>query len=256
LAPRQSGKSSLISHIRGKLDETIFKSAFIDLSTFPANCLQSENSFKEYFVNEIYSAFNFEFELKKKKDLKKVLEKIVKEEDKQILVFVDEIDRILHSSFKDSWFGLIRSFFNCRATEPDIKFDKLQFILSGAATVTSLISNKIMSPFNVGKAIGLYDFTYEQTIEITKHLGKGDWAVCENAAKKIYEFTSGSVYLSQLILEKLWDNAVDRKTKKIIEEDIEKTLNELIIESPNNIHFNTIYESIVNEPEIMLMWKD
>jgi predicted AAA+ superfamily ATPase len=40
LAPRQSGKSSLISHIRGKLDETIFKSAFIDLSTFPAKCLQ------------------------------------------------------------------------------------------------------------------------------------------------------------------------------------------------------------------------
>lgn len=249
LAPRQSGKSSLISHIRKKLDETIFKSVFIDLSTFPTNCLKSGNSFNEYFVNEISSVFNFEEELENKKDLKKVLEKIVKKEDKRILIFVDEIDRILHSSFKDSWFGLIRSFFNCRASEPDIEFGKLQFILSGAATVTSLISNKIMSPFNVGKSIKLHDFTYEQTIEIAKHLEKGDWEVFENAAGKIYEITSGSVYLTQLILEKLWEYAIDRKAKNITKEDVENTVNDLITESPNNIHFNTIYESIVNDPE-------
>jgi hypothetical protein len=256
LAPRQSGKSSLISHIRGKLDETIFKSAFIDLSTFPANCLQSEKSFNDYFVSKIYSAFNYEAEPENEKhlSLKKVLEKIVKKEDKRILIFVDEIDRILHSSFKDSWFGLIRSFFNCRATEPDIKFDKMQFILSGAATVTSLISNKIMSPFNVGKSIELYDFSYQQTMEITRHLEKGDWKVVEDVAKKIYEFTSGSLYLTQLLLEKLWENTIDGKAAHITEEDVEKTANELIIKSHKDIHFKTIYESIVNEPEINKMF--
>ena len=65
----------------------------------------------------------------------------------------------------------------------------------------SLISDPNRSPFNVGEQIILHDFDKEQ---VHRLVAVGDWLDpidIERASNRIHYWTSGSVFLSQSILE-------------------------------------------------------
>ncbi len=254
LAPRQSGKTSLINHFIEKLDENKYKTVWVDLTKFTDKSFETETAFNENFINIIYSAFNIKSEPGCSIDLKEALKKIVNKDNREIVIFVDEIDRMLECSFKDTWFGNIRHFFICRTFEKKLGFKRIQFVLSGATTINSLISKKKVSPFNVAEEVELRDLTLQQTKEIKKYLELGNWEVEGKIAEKIYQFSSGSVYLTQLILERLWDSAIYEKKRKIIEDDVEEIVNKIIDKSKKIVHFYNIYKAVVKDKEIHKMF--
>ncbi|MDJ0621224.1 MAG: AAA-like domain-containing protein [Calothrix sp. MO_192.B10] len=78
-----------------------------------------------------------------------------------IVIFVDEIDKVLSQDFSlDDFFALIRFFQNQRVDNPI--FERLTFALLGVATPGDLINNKSQTPFNIGEAIELHGFKIDE----------------------------------------------------------------------------------------------
>ncbi len=255
LAPRQSGKSSLIVHIINKLNSHEFKSIFIDLSVFPKSCLDSYDEFLEEFIKNILSILEISCDQQKKEDLDKILKKITFFFPKRIIIFVDEIDALLEASFKDNFFALIRSLFNKRAFDEDFK--KIQFVLAGAALPNQLISKDNISPFNIGIPIKLNDLSLEQVSQMVECLYSSSWKVPISIVSELYTYTKGSVYLLQLALEKLWELvAYKQEVEEINLITVREIIIEIIQEAPNNVHFVNIHSRISSKPELVKAFQD
>ena len=76
---------------------------------------------------------------------------------------MDETDRLFDFPFKDEFFGLLRSWYNERQMNPDSAWRRMTILIAYATEPHLFISNLSQSPFNVGLALDLADFTPEQT---------------------------------------------------------------------------------------------
>jgi hypothetical protein len=78
-----------------------------------------------------------------------------------LVIFIDEIDRVLSMPFKvNGFFAAIRECYNKRAD--NAIYRRLSFALLGVATPTDLIEDKRSTPFNIGRAIELTGFTLDE----------------------------------------------------------------------------------------------
>ena len=117
----------------------------------------------------------------------------------RLVVFLDETDAMLRAPFCGQFFSFVRGLFNLRSEEPN--FARLIFVLAGAALPSQLISSPATSPFNIGVEIHLDDLSLAETRQLVSHLGSpADGEI----AARLHALTGGSVFLSQLLLEKLW----------------------------------------------------
>ena len=116
----------------------------------------------------------------------------------KIVIFIDEIDRILSLPFKvDGFFAAIRECCNKRVDNPDYK--RLTFVLIGVATPSDLIQDKRSTPFNIGHAIDLNGF---QLREALPSLAQGLTAKAQNpeaVLRSVLEWTGGQPFLTQKI---------------------------------------------------------
>jgi len=169
LAPRQIGKSSLMSRTANTLRNQGIQALIIDLQGFGV-----ETTAEQWYLGILIAIeaqimldtdpliwweehqhlgltrrFTLFFEAV-----------LLKEISDRIVVFVDEIDTVLSLNFTDDFFIAIRYFQVNRAQNPD--FNRLSFVLLGVATPGDLISDRQRTPFNVGKRIDLTDFTPEE----------------------------------------------------------------------------------------------
>ena len=134
------------------------------------------------------------------------IEEVVLVEVKQnIVVFVDEIDRVLSQQFSlDDFFGLIRYFCEQRHTNPN--YQRLTWALLGVATPSDLIRNKTSTPFNMGKAIELQGFQLYEVEPLIEGL-KGKVNRPEAVMEEILAWTGGQPFLTQklcqLVLQQL-----------------------------------------------------
>ena len=110
-----------------------------------------------------------------------------------VVIFIDEVDWMIRLSFSDEFFAAIRSCFNRRATNPE--FERLTFVLLGSAAPSQLIKDASRTPFNIGRAIGLADFTPEEARPLAAPLGiEGD-----KILSRVLYWTDGHPYLTQMI---------------------------------------------------------
>ncbi len=116
-----------------------------------------------------------------------------------IVIFVDEIDRVLSQSFSlDDFFALIRFFYNKRVDNPEYK--RLTFALLGVATPSDLIADKTQTPFNIGQAIELHGFQVDEAQPLVKGLEqKVDNP--QAVIKEILNWTAGQPFLSQKLCQ-------------------------------------------------------
>ncbi|MBD2026568.1 AAA-like domain-containing protein [Leptolyngbya sp. FACHB-711] len=113
-----------------------------------------------------------------------------------VIIFIDEIDSVLSLKFAiNDFFALIRSYANDR--ESNAKTN-LTFCLLGVATPSNLIQDKIRTPFNIGQAIALNGFQYEEA----KILIEGLTGAIEDpqaALQEILNWTGGQPFLTQKV---------------------------------------------------------
>lgn len=207
LASRQIGKSSLMFSTAQRLEQQGIKTAQIDLNAigrgiteeqwffslldgitrrlqldcdiqawWEANSFSSPQRFRHFFLDIVLPA---------------TIEPIV--------IFIDEIDVMLGLEFSDEFFATIRAIYNDRAQIPD--FLRLTFVFLGVAAPDDFIKDKTRTPFNIGRAIALNDFTKEECMPFrlaieTLYPRRGS-----HYFGQIYDWINGHPYLTQKLCQ-------------------------------------------------------
>ncbi len=249
LAPRQTGKSSLMVHAIADLEQNGIKSAVVDLQP-----LGSETDFGQWFVNVIYQIKRF---LKLKTDTAEwwsdhsglgpsqrfitFLEDVVLKEIHQgdVVIFLDEIDSVLALPFADDLFTTIRAIYNARATNADLK--RLSFVLLGVANPSSFIKNRSRTPFNIGKSITLEDFKKDSIESFQPVLGPNSKELIE----RMFYWTNGQPLLVQKLAAAAYSWPEHDRTPQRLDEEVAQTLLHCRIEQ--DTHFKFIQDLLLDE---------
>ncbi len=214
---RQMGKSSLRLRIKHRLETEGYQCASIDLTMIGGEDLTSA---QWYFglASELWRSFrlikkvNLKIWWKQQENLSPVqkfsqfIEDILLEHIQgKIFIFVDEIDTVKSLDFStDDFFALIRFCYNQRADNND--YSRLNWALFGVTTPSDLISNNFRTPFNIGKAIELTGFQWQEVSPLIKGLeGKVDNP--QATLKEILIWTNGQPFLTQKLCKLMVDNA-------------------------------------------------
>ncbi len=210
LAPRQIGKSSLRLRAAKKLEQQGIRCVSIDFSGIGSGSVTIDEWYFSiaYEIADGLGLSNPELFWTQHEHLTPVhrwyrfiREELLDSSDEPVVVFIDEVDSVLALSFTtDDFFASIRSAYNLRAEDP--AYRRLSFCLLGVAAPTDLIQNPVRTPFNIGHAIRLADFTRSEIDAFApglKDLG------CDTEAllSAVYQWTSGHPYMTQRILQEV-----------------------------------------------------
>ena len=119
--------------------------------------------------------------------------------DRNIVIFIDEIDSILSLNFSsDDFFAMLRGCYNKRTENPE--YNRLTFALFGVATPQDLITDKTRTPFNIGRAIELKGFNIDEATPLTQ-----GWAEKIDNSREILQeilaWTGGQPFLTHKICQ-------------------------------------------------------
>ena len=106
---------------------------------------------------------------------------------------MDEVDRLFGTDYADDFFGLIRSWHNRRALDPEGPWKRLSLLISYATEAHLFIKDLNQSPFNVGVRVNLRDFTEEEVGE----LGRRHGSIVAAHSREVYDMTRGHPYLTR-----------------------------------------------------------
>jgi hypothetical protein len=244
LAPRQSGKSSLLLRTLGTLDSTRYRCAYVDVSQLNLN--DHDRCWAGLLVEVARTA-----------DLPRQGIDAEFPEDTlggwlgalpgRLVVFLDEVDALVHVPFRDRLFSELRGLFNMRAQARE--FERLILVLAGAASPSQLIEDPMYSPFNVGVEIRLDDLTLARTAQLVTFLEWSGATVDAEVAARVHRWTGGSVYLEQAILESLWDRG--GPGRRISGADVDATAVQVVARAPTELHFQNIYNRLAERRPVL-----
>jgi WD40 repeat protein len=171
---------------------------------------------------------------------------ILSQLQEKIIIFLDEIDSIIKIKFKDEFFAIIRSFYNQRSENQE--YERLTFCLLGVATPSDLIQDKTRTPFNIGQAIELKGFEFE---EAKKSLINGIAKVVddpEKVLKSVLDWTGGQPFLTQKLCKLVFDKILEVPNHNV-DELVQSTMIENWEANDNPEHLRTIRDRILKDEQ-------
>ena len=215
LTSRQVGKSSLRVRTMQRLQADEFACVNIDITAIGTEEITVEQWYAGIIDSiacslKLYDTFDLEawwsslsilsYVQRFSKFLEEVLLKSIPQ---NIIIFVDEIDSILRLDFNiDDFFAVIRDCYNNRADKPE--YQRLTFTLIGVASPSDLIQDKQRTPFNIGRAINLTGFKFEESLPLTVGL-VAKTSNPQMLLKSILQWTGGQPFLTQKICKLVLD---------------------------------------------------
>jgi hypothetical protein len=210
LAPRQIGKSSLMLHTVRRLKQRGVACVTIILTSRDVTADQWYRSLLLRIADQLHLRTDPQRWWAQHDDLsfsqrfKLFLQEVLPAETTQrVVIFVDEIELTLGLAFADDFFGALRSLYDERASLPAL--ERISFVLIGAASPGELIKQPSRAPFNVGRAVMMTDFTFEEA----QQLAQGFSVPLEDSKRvlgHILDWTGGHPYLTQYLCSALLDH--------------------------------------------------
>lgn len=208
LNSRQMGKSSLRVQVMQRLAAEGVACAAIDLTQIGGDENVTADQWYAGFVRQLWNSFdlatrvNFRQWWRERDEISSVqrfgefVETVLLESiSKPIAIFIDEVDTVQGLPFSlDDFFTLIRDFYNQRADNS--AFKRLTFCFLGVATPSDLIRDKTRTPFNIGHAISLRGFQFEEADPLIQGLGTSVERP-EVVLQAILTWTNGQPFLTQ-----------------------------------------------------------
>ncbi|MEH2056551.1 MAG: AAA-like domain-containing protein [Nostoc sp.] len=202
---RQMGKSSLRVQTIKKLRAVGIKCASIDLTILGSHT--SPEKWYKGFANQLLSSFEIDdidfnswwlqydswTEVQRLNLLFELL--LLEKFSSNIIIFIDEIDSLIKSNFKDDFFALIRACYNLRAESP--KYERLTFCLLGVATPGDLIQERERTPFNIGSSIELTGFSFTEAKDALIAGLESQVEHPEAVLQDVLSWTGGQPFLTQ-----------------------------------------------------------
>ncbi|MEG3168325.1 AAA-like domain-containing protein [Sphingomonas sp. LB3N6] len=209
LDPRQMGKTNLLLHARRKLGSDKLRFVYADLSlrsksapAFYRRLLElATAAHPDLFAGEETATALAELRDTGHGDpsgvFERTLVRILDGWDGRLVLILDEVDGLTGRTFSDAVFAHIRSLYFAREDTPSLA--RLTFVLAGVAEPSQLITDKSISPFNIGQKIFLRDFTTDQ---VAQFLQKAALSFSPTVIDRIMHWTSGNPRLT-------WDLAAE-----------------------------------------------
>ena len=253
LTPRHTGKSSLMARTMSQLKGRSIHAAAIDLTQIglvPADkwylalllMLQSKLRLSAD-VEAWWQQGDSHSPAQRFTDFMR--EVVLNQVPGQVVIFLDEVDSTLRLDFRDDLFAAIRSIYNARAHMP--AFKRLTFVLLGAAAPQDLIRDPQRTPFNIGKAIDLDDFTRQEAELLRQGLDQVHPDKSEQVFGRIYYWTGGHPYLTQTICESMLDIPSESWNKRGVDSLVRSSL---IANGPrSNVDLQTVEASVTGSPQ-------
>ncbi|MGK7957511.1 MAG: AAA-like domain-containing protein, partial [Crocosphaera sp.] len=255
---RQMGKTSLQFQVSKQLQENGYKVVNLDL--IGIGITLTIEQWYATLLSKISRSLNLDFNLLDWWERQKLLsfsskweaflkDILLEQVQENIIIFIDEIDTVINLDFStDDFFASIRACYNNRGT--DKKFNRLTFCLLGVTRPSYLIQDKQITPFNIGKAIELKGFTFE---EAEKPLTQELQIYYENSQqllKDILSWTGGQPFLTIKICQLVINQSQVIPKKKI---NIGQLIQEKIINNwrsnDDPIHLQIIENRIIYNPQ-------
>ncbi|MDZ8028189.1 MAG: AAA-like domain-containing protein [Nostoc sp. DedQUE11] len=286
---RQMGKSSLRVRAMNQLKDKGFSCAVIDMTEICTHKVSQED-FYSTIISQLVADFKINIQEEEWWNKKRtnfmfrlidfIEEFLLENVNQNIIIFVEEIDRIIKVEFKDEFFNFLRTCYNKR--DNNDKYKRLTFALLGVATPFDLIADNITTAFNFGQEIELTGFKIDETEPLQDGFKELQEKISDPKAvlEEVLFWTGGQPYLTQkvcqIILSKYsgiqnnQENTTIKqgKEKEIIEQlvqdnviknwmknDSQKnllTINDRLKNSPNCKQLLIIYKQILEEKEIKL----
>jgi WD40 repeat protein len=226
LNSRQMGKSSLLQRTSQRLELEGYSCVYIDVTRLGSE----ETTPKQWYKGIIISLFyqlnlaeqvnfkewwdgvaEFSFVQRLHQFVEQVL--LPKVQSERILIFIDEIDSLLSLRFPvNDFFAWIRHCYNQRTQNSD--FARLGFALFGVASPSDLITDKLRTPFNIGRAISLSGFQLQEATPLLKGL-EGVVSQNEVVLQEIIHWTGGQPFLTQKLCQLVRQTALETATGRI-----------------------------------------
>jgi hypothetical protein len=203
--PRQMGKSSLLNRLLSEAKAINMRTAFIDFQLIENTAIEDPSVFYRQFCSLLSWEFEIEdftekywdFPLGNIQRTTNYLQRhILKElKDVQVLIAMDEVDRMFSSPFRSDFFSMLRSWHNNRARGGD--WTRLNIALVTSTEPYQLIADLNQSPFNVGEVVDLVDFKIEEVFELNR------WhqsPLGEAQVQQLFDLLAGHPYLTRRAL--------------------------------------------------------
>ena len=210
LNSRQMGKSSLRVRVMSRLQAEGIICIFVDLTGMGTQDLTADKWYAG-IVLAIVRSCKLEFDWRdwwrEQRDLLSPVQRLglfiesvlLVEVQKPIVIFIDEIDRVLSQKFSlDNFLHLIHSCYQKRQSNSD--YYRLTFTLLGVAAPRDLIRDQTKSPFELGKAICLQGFKLKEASPLTfGWVDKIDRP--QEILAEILAWTNGQPFLTQKLCQ-------------------------------------------------------
>lgn len=232
LTPRQMGKSSLMLRTAERLHRQDIKTAIVDLSSLGTQVTGEQwyLGMINRLVLELKLTTNPEQWWRERNTLPPVQsftdflhDVALTEISNRIVIFIDEIDSTLKLTFTDDFFAAIRAVYNRRASQPE--YDRLTFVLLGVATPSDLVQDRNRTPFNIGQAIDLKEFSRQDATPLQQGLDRACPGQGGAILDRIFYWTNGHPYLSQ----KLCNELVEAPINPWPDQEIDKLVDRLFL---------------------------
>jgi len=204
-APRQTGKSSLLVRGIAQAKAQGSRVVFIDLQPVADTYLRNLEDFLRYFATVVVAKLRLDpAEVEKAwrgslgapdKTTYLMEGYVLPEMQTKLVLAIDEADRLLRTTFHDSFFGLIRFWHNSRAM--DDLWENLDMVMVISTEPHLLIGDVTQSPFNVGLRIRLQDFDEAQVRELNRRYRS---PLEERHVPDLLDFLNGHPYLTHKAL--------------------------------------------------------
>lgn len=243
--PRQVGKSSLLARVLAHGRGKGFRIAVNDFQTIGESQLAEEELFYKTLAHSLASQLGLALNLEKEwqtwlgpnMNLDAVLGNLLAKVDGRVCWGIDEADALFGRSYSNNFFGLLRSWHNRRALDPDGPWGRLTLILSYATEAHLFITDLNQSPFNVGVKLPLRDFSPSEVSELAGLYGVTQ---AEEIAA-VFRITNGHPFLARRALGFLSEGGSVGELESSSTQEA----------GPFGDHLHRILESVSFDPKIL-----
>ncbi|MFK5976545.1 MAG: AAA-like domain-containing protein [Sulfurovum sp.] len=265
LNARQVGKSSLRVQISYRLSNDGYRCVNIDITNIGVNDITIET----WYFSLVFAILE-QLDLEEDEFLElwdslerltiinrfaRLIDKILDSCPNNIVIFIDEIDSILGINIfsTDDFFAVIRTFYNMRSE--DSKYNRLSFAIFGVARAEDLMRDSSRTPFNIAYSIKLNPLNRDESTPLLDGLTHQNIEANE-ILDKVFDYTDGTPYLTQKILEYISTNPIDKIIDELFiqngfkETNISNIQNRIISDKNYNIKMLNLISKILSSQVI------
>lgn len=260
--PRQYGKTTTLNELKKSLREEYLVIS-ISFEGIGDRIFQDEKEFSQRFIELMAMSIELIDEDESKRmlsmknkiegimDLSKAITKFIKLSSKEVVLFIDEVDKSSNNQLFLSFIGMLRNKYLAREMEEDITFKSV--ILVGMHDIKNLklkirneAEEKYNSPWNIAVDFNIdMSFLPKEIATMLKEYSADNNLNMnvESLSKEIYFFTSGYPFLVSRICQIIDEKFYQKRNKSWEEADVRRAVKYI------NDEKNTLFESIVKNLE-------